>query len=131
MDPISDLLAQIRNAQQRFHKEIQVPHSKLKAQICRVLKEEGYIGDYRLVIEEGRAILQITLKYKGKRGKEPVITGLKRISTPGRRVYVGVEAIPLVRNGLGTAILSTPRGVMTGKQARQLRVGGELLAQVW
>lgn len=131
MDPISNLLTQIRNAQERFHREIKLPSSKLKAEICRILKEEGFISDYRVVEQDHRASLQVTLKYKGKRGREKVLSSIERVSRPGQRVYVSVGEIPRVRNGLGIAILSTPQGVMTGKQAKAKRVGGEVLVHVW
>lgn len=114
----------------RALREVRVPHSNIKAEIARVLKEEGFIEDYRVEGEKKRDLV-IILKYKGKRGKDPVIEGIERVSKPGRRIYVGVEEIPRVRSGLGIAILSTPLGVLTGKQARQKRVGGELLCKVW
>ncbi|MBI1744375.1 30S ribosomal protein S8 [Candidatus Acetothermia bacterium] len=131
MDPISNMLTQIRNAQERFHREIKLPSSKLKAEICRILKEEGFISDYRVVEQDNRASLQVTLKYKGKRGREKVLSSIERVSRPGQRVYVSVGEIPRVRNGLGIAILSTPQGVMTGKQAKAKRMGGEVLVHVW
>jgi len=131
MDPISNMLTQIRNAQERFHREIKLPSSKLKVEICRILKEEGFISDYRVVEQDSRASLQVTLKYKGKRGREKVLSSIERVSRPGQRVYVSVGEIPRVRNGLGIAILSTPQGVMTGKQAKTKRVGGEVLVHVW
>ncbi|MCL6642236.1 MAG: 30S ribosomal protein S8 [Candidatus Bipolaricaulota bacterium] len=130
MDTIGDMVTSIRNATARRLSEVRVPHSNIKAEIARVLKEEGFIENYRIEGEKKRDLV-IVLKYKGKRGKDPVIEGLERISKPGRRTYVGAEEIPRVRAGLGVAILSTPHGVLTGKQARQKRVGGELLCQVW
>jgi small subunit ribosomal protein S8 len=131
MDPISNLVVQIRNAQERFHREIQLPASKLKVEICRVLKEEGFITDFKIVEEAQKTWLQIVLKYKGKRGRETVLSSIERISRPGQRVYVSVDEIPRVRNGLGVSILSTPKGILTGKQARAQRVGGEVLVNVW
>lgn len=131
MDPIADLCASIRNANERGLREVRVPHSNVKAEIARVLKEEGFIENYRVEGDEKKRDLVLALKYKGKRGKDPVIEGLERASTPGRRVYVGTHEIPRVRSGLGVAILSTPQGVMTGKQAREKKVGGELLCTVW
>lgn len=130
MDTIADMLTAIRNANERALREVRVPHSNIKAEIARILKEEGFIEDYRVEGEKKRDLV-IMLKYKGKRGKDPVIEGIERVSKPGRRIYVGVHEIPLVRSGLGVAILSTPQGVLTGKQARQKRVGGELLCKVW
>ncbi len=130
MDTIADMLTAIRNANARALREVRVPHSNIKAEIARILKEEGFIEDYRVEGEKKRDLV-IIMKYKGKRGKDPVIEGLERVSKPGRRIYVGVDEIPRVRSGLGIAILSTPLGVLTGKQARQKRVGGELLCKVW
>lgn len=126
-DPIADMLARIRNAQRALQPEVVVAHSKLKESIARLLKKEGYLAD---VTVEGQIIktLRLKLKYQGKKG---VIEGLRRISKPGLRRYVGVDEIPRVRGGLGVAILSTPAGVMTGAQARKHRVGGELLCTVW
>ena len=131
MDPISNMIVQIRNAQERFHRETKLPSSKLKVEICRVLKDEGFISDYKVTVQEEKATLQIALKYKGKRGRETVLSSIERVSRPGQRVYVSVEEIPRVRNGLGISILSTPQGIMTGKQARAKKVGGEVLAHVW
>lgn len=130
MDTIANMLTAIRNANMRALREVRVPHSNIKAEIARILKEEGFIEDYRIEGEKKRNLV-IIMKYKGKRGKDPVIEGIERVSKPGRRIYVGVHEIPRVRNGLGVAILSTPLGVLTGKQARQKRVGGELLCKVW
>jgi len=130
MDTIADMLTAIRNANGRALKSVRVPHSNIKAEIARVLKEEGFIENYRIEGEKKRDIV-IIMKYKGKRGKDPVIEGIERVSKPGRRVYVAAEEIPRVRSGLGVAIMSTSRGVLTGKQARQSRVGGELLCYVW
>jgi len=130
MDTIADMLTAIRNANMRALREVRVPHSNIKVEIARILKEEGFIEDYRVEGEKKRDLV-IIMKYKGKRGKDPVIEGIERVSKPGRRVYVGVDEIPRVRNGLGVAILSTPAGVLTGKQARAKRVGGELLCKVW
>lgn len=130
MDTIADMLTALRNANERALKTVRVSHSNIKAQIARVLKEEGFIEDYRIEGEKKRDLV-IVMKYTGKRGKDPVIDGIERVSKPGRRVYVSVEEIPRVRSGLGVAILSTSRGVLTGKQARTLGVGGELLCYVW
>lgn len=129
-DPIADMLTRIRNACGSKHRRVDVPASKLKIEIARILKENSYIQDYRLVeTDEGRQLLRVILKYA--QGGQPVIRELKRVSTPGLRKYVGVGEIPRVRNGLGMAILSTSRGLMSDRQARQSRTGGELLALVW
>lgn len=130
MDTLADMLTAIRNANVRTLKSVRVPHSNIKAEVARVLKEEGFIEDYRIEGEKKRDLI-IVMQYKGKRSKDPVIEGIERVSKPGRRVYVEAEEIPRVRSGLGIAILSTSRGVLTGKQARSLRVGGELLCYVW
>lgn len=123
-DPIADMLARIRNAHLALHKEVNVPSSKMKASLANILKQEGYVED--VVIEDGG--IKITLKY---RNGKPAITGLRRISTPGRRVYVGATEIPRVQNGLGICILTTSRGVMDGCSARENKVGGELLCEIW
>jgi small subunit ribosomal protein S8 len=134
-DPISDMLARLRNAVSAKHSRVDVPASKLKAEIARILQDEGYIQGFRLVEEpsqQGRQpqqLIRMFLKY-GPRG-ERVITGLARISRPGRRVYLGVEDVPQVLGGLGTSILTTSRGVMTGRAARKAGVGGEVLCNVW
>jgi small subunit ribosomal protein S8 len=130
MDTIGDMLTAIRNANARCLSTVRVPHSNIKAEIARVLKEEGFIENYRVEGEQKRDLV-IVMKYKGKRGKDPVIEGLERVSKPGQRAYIGADEIPRVRGGLGVAILSTSRGVLTGKQARASHVGGELLCHVW
>ena len=127
-DPIADLLTRIRNANQNEFNKLEVPSSRFKVEIVRVLKEEGYIRDYRILRDEGRAVIKIFLKYAGR---ERVIKSIDRVSRPSRRVYVGCEEVPRVLNGLGVAILSTPRGVMTGRQAQRERIGGEVLCTVW
>lgn len=128
-DPIADMLTRIRNANQNHAKVVSMPSSKMKETIATILKEEGYITDFAVEKNDVQNILTLTLKY-GK-NKERVITGLKRISKPGLRVYAGVEEIPTVLNGLGIAIISTPKGVMTDKHARKENVGGEVIAYVW
>ena len=135
-DPISDMLTRIRNAVTAKHTRVDMPASKLKAEIARILQDEGYIQGYRLVDEaadkagrQPRQVIRMFLKY-GPRG-EKVISGLTRISRPGRRVYLGVEDVPTVLGGLGTSILTTSRGVMTGRAARKAGVGGEVLCNVW
>ena len=128
-DPIADLLTRVRNANQMRYQEVSVPSSKMKLEIVKIMKEEGYIADYKVEKGDVQDNINITLKY-GK-NKERVISGLKRISKPGLRVYAKAEEIPTVLNGLGIAILSTPNGVMTGKEAKKQNVGGEVLAYIW
>ena len=129
-DPIADMLTRIRNACTSKHRRVDLPASKMKVEIARLLKENNFVQDYRLVeTEEGRQLLRVVLKYA--QGGTPVIRELKRVSTPGLRKYVGVTEIPRVRNGLGIAILSTSQGVLSDRQARTQRTGGELLALVW
>jgi small subunit ribosomal protein S8 len=127
-DPVADFLARIRNAIRARHQKMDVPASKLKAEIARILKEEGYISNYKVQDEEGKLVLRVYLKYGGA---EAAIRDLARISRPGCRVYVGRDEIKRVQGGLGISILTTPRGVMTGRQARREGVGGELLCEVW
>ncbi len=133
-DPIADMLTRIRNALIVGHTSVAMPASKIKVAIAKILKEEGYISSYEVV--DGRLpaqkVLRVRLKYVGeRRERTPVITGLERVSRPGRRVYTGRQEIPWVLSGMGIAILSTPKGVMTGQRARQLGVGGEVLCKVW
>ena len=129
-DPIADLLTRIRNAARAKHARVDVPASKLKAEIARILKEEGYISTFKLLEEsKTRRTLRLLLKYTPDR--RSVITGLRRISRPGSRNYVGASEIRPVVGGLGISILTTPRGVMTGRAARKARVGGELMCEVW
>jgi small subunit ribosomal protein S8 len=133
-DPISDMLTRIRNAMMQSHALVGMPSSKLKVAIAKILKEEGYISSYEVVDGKvvGSKVLRIRLKYVGeRRERRSVITGLERISRPGRRIYTGKQEIPWVLSGIGIAILSTPKGVMTGQRARQLGVGGEVLCKVW
>lgn len=133
-DPISDMLTRIRNAMNVGHPAVAMPSSKLKVEIARILKEEGYISDYEVVEGDSsnHSVLRMRLKYVGeRRHRHPVITGLQRVSTPGRRVYTGKRDIPWILSGMGIAILTTPKGVMTGQRARQLGVGGEILCKVW
>ena len=135
-DPISDMLTRIRNAVTARHTRVDLPASKLKAEIARILQDEGYIQGFRLVEESGerdgsqpRQLIRLFLKY-GPHG-ERVLTGLERISRPGRRVYFGVQDVPTVLGGLGTSILTTSRGVMTGRAAKKAGVGGEVLCNIW
>ncbi len=128
-DPIADMLTRIRNANQMKYKEVEVPTSKIKEEIAAILKEEGYIVDFKIKKETPQNIIVLNLKYGAK--KERVITGLRRISKPGLRVYVQASEIPKVLNGLGIAIISTSKGVMTDKKARLEKAGGEVLAYIW
>jgi small subunit ribosomal protein S8 len=135
-DPISDMLTRLRNAVSAKHTRVDMPASKLKAEIARILQDEGYIQGFRIVEEpaeksgrQPRQVIRVFLKY-GPHG-EKVMTGLERISRPGRRVYLGAEDVPNVLGGLGTSILTTSRGVMTGRAARKAGVGGEVLCNVW
>ena len=128
-DPIADMLTRIRNANQMRYTEVEVPASKMKMEIARILKEEGFISDYSVKKNDVQNMIVLDLKY-GK-NKERVITGLKRISKPGLRVYVKATEVPKVLNGLGIAIVSTSQGVMTDKQARNASLGGEVLAYIW
>ncbi|MGQ0601810.1 MAG: 30S ribosomal protein S8 [Anaerolineales bacterium] len=133
-DPIADMLTRIRNGLMAGHNTISVPSSKMKLAIAQILQEEGYIQEYQVVTAEGvvQPSLRLTLKYVGqRREKRPVISGLERISSPGRRIYSRKAEIPWVLSGMGIAILSTPRGVMTGAKARKLGVGGEVLCKIW
>ncbi len=127
-DPIADMLTRIRNAGQARQRRVDMPVSKLKTEIARLLKENHYIHDYKILDDGKHGVLRLYLKYYQDR---PVIRELRRVSKPGLRRYVGVEEIPRVRNGLGVSILSTSKGVMTDREARASRVGGELLAIVW
>ena len=128
-DPIADMLTRIRNANQMRYKEVEVPASKMKLEIARILKEEGFIVDFKVKKNNVQNIIVLTLKYGEK--KERVITGLKRISKPGLRVYAKAEEVPTVLNGLGIAIVSTSKGVMTGRDAKKQSLGGEVLAYIW
>ena len=127
-DPIADMLTRIRNANQMRYKEVEVPASKMKNEIARILKAEGFIVDYKVKKNNIQDILVLSLKYVDK---ERVITGLKRISKPGLRVYAKAEEVPSVLSGLGIAIISTSKGVMTDKEARKNSLGGEVLAYIW
>ncbi len=128
-DPIADLLTRIRNAQLARHESLRLPASKIKQQIVEILKEEGFVTDYRRATKSPQDELEIDLKYSSDR--RGAIIGIKRESTPGRRVYVGADAIPRVRHGLGVAIISTSQGILADHVARKKRVGGELLLTVW
>ena len=128
-DPVADMLARIRNAANARHQKVDIPASKLKVEIARILKEEGYIANFKPVEEEGRKTLRVYLKYTSDNTSP--ISHLSRVSRPGCRVYVGHSEIPRVLGGLGINILTTPKGVMTGRQARKEKLGGELLCEVY
>ena len=128
-DTIADMLTRIRNANQMRYEEVTVPASNIKKEIARILKEEGFINDYKVENDDAQGTIVMNLKYSNK--KERVITGLKRISKPGLRVYVKSDEIPQVLNGLGIAIISTSKGIMTDKEARKENIGGEVIAYIW
>lgn len=128
-DPIADMLTRIRNASSVFHDKVEMPASKIKQAIAQVLKEEGFIKDFEYTQDDKQGIIRINLKYGPNR--EKVITGIKRISKPGLRVYAKSDELPRVLRGLGIAIISTPNGIMTDKKARKEGVGGEVLCYVW
>lgn len=128
-DPIADLLTRIRNASSAKHDSVEIPASNMKKAICQILLDEGYIKDFSVVEDGKQGVITVTLKYL--EGKKPVITGLRRVSKPGLRRYSNVEDMPKVIKGLGIAIVSTSKGVMTDRQARKENVGGEILAFVW
>ena len=127
-DPIADMLTRIRNANAMRYKEVEIPSSKVKVEIANILKEEGFINDYKIKKNNVQDVIILSLKYNNK---ERVITGLKRISKPGLRVYAKSNEIPRVLNGLGIAIISTSQGIMTGKDAKAANLGGEVLAYIW
>jgi len=128
-DPIADMLTRIRNALQARKEEVEIPSSKLKVRIAEILKEEGYIKGFKVIPDNKQGILKVFLKYDEY--GEPVISGLKRVSKPGRRIYVSKKQIPRVMGGLGIAILTTSRGLMTDREARKAGVGGEVICYVW
>ena len=127
-DPIGDMIARIKNAQKRNHKKVQLPSSKFKVKIAEVLKSEGYIIDYKLFSETNKPELQISLKYHSG---NPVISSIQRISKPGRRIFSRAESLPKINNGLGIAIISTPKGVMSDIDARKQKIGGEIICKVF
>ena len=127
-DPIADMLTRIRNANSAKHATVDIPSSNMKKAIAQILLDEGYIKSFQIVNDGGQGVIKVTLKYNGN---EKVIQGLRRVSKPGLRVYAGTDEIPYVLKGLGTAIISTSKGVMTDKRARAEHVGGEVLAFVW
>jgi len=128
-DPVADLLTRIRNGSLAEHEKVDVPASKLKTRIAEILKDEGFIKNFRLIEDRKQGVLRVYLKYGP--GQERVITGLRKVSKPGRRLYVSADRVPSVLGGMGVAILSTPRGVLTDRESRKARVGGEVLCYVW
>ena len=134
MDPIADMLTRIRNAVMAGHSTVALPSSKLKLEIAKILKDEGFLEGFEVADSENsvQKVLRLKIKYVGeRRERRPVISGIERVSRPGRRIYTKKQDIPWVLSGIGVAILSTPKGVMTGARARQLGVGGEILCKVW
>ena len=128
-DPVADMLTRVRNALQARHQKVDIPASRLKLEIARILKEEGYISNFKPTEEEGHKVIRIYLKYGAN--NEAAIRDLSRVSRPGCRVYIGRDEIKRVQGGLGISIMTTPKGVMTGRQARREGVGGEILCEVW
>ena len=129
-DPVADMLTRIRNANKALHETVEMPNSRLKEEIARILKEEGYVRNYR-VEQDARPYKVLVIELKYGRGRERVLTGLKCISKPGRRIYAGKDALPRVLGGMGTAILSTSRGVITSRTAEREGIGGEVICFVW
>lgn len=128
-DPIADMLTRIRNANSQKHETVDIPASNMKKAIAQILVDEGYIKGYEVIEDGKQGVIHMTLKYG--QNKSQVITGLRRVSKPGLRIYTGVEDMPKVMKGLGVAIISTPKGIMTDKEARKANVGGEVLAFIW
>jgi small subunit ribosomal protein S8 len=128
-DPVADMLARIRNGSLAEHEKVDIPSSKLRVRLAEILKEEGFIKNFRLIEDKRQGVLRVYLKYGP--GQERVISGLRRVSKPGRRLYVRADRIPTVLGGMGVAILSTPRGVLTDRESRKVKVGGEVLCYVW
>ena len=128
-DPVADLLTRIRNGSLAEHEKVDIPSSKLRVRLAEILKEEGFIKNFRLIEDKRQGVLRVYLKYGP--GQERVISGLRRVSKPGKRLYVGADRIPTVLGGMGVAILSTPRGVLTDRESRKAKVGGEVLCYVW
>jgi small subunit ribosomal protein S8 len=131
-DPIADMLTRVRNSLLRQHPSVSMPYSKMKEAVAQVLKDEGYIEDFQVLSQKPRDVLQIELKYTGgRRDRTSVITGLERVSKPGRRHYVGSKNVPWVLSGMGISILTTSHGIMTGQQARRKGIGGEVICRIW
>jgi len=131
-DPIADMLTRIRNANSVFKDTVEIPASNLKKSVLDILKREGYVSDYKFIEDGKQGVLKVNMKYKGdRRNREKVIDGIVRVSKSGRRVYVGTDKIPSVKGGLGIAIISTSKGILTDKEAREIGVGGEVICYVW
>lgn len=128
-DPIADMLTRVRNAAQARHTSTDMPFSKMKLAIAKIMEQEGYISGFEIVEADRRKTLRLQLKYDADR--KPIVTGLRRVSRPGLRIYAGMDDIPRVRGGIGTVVISTNRGIMTGREARRRHLGGELLAEIW
>ena len=128
-DPVADMLTRIRNGSLAEHEKVDIPSSKLRVRLEEILKEEGFIKNFRLIEDKRQGVLRVYLKYGP--GQERVISGLRRVSKPGKRLYVGADRIPSVLGGMGVAILSTPQGVLTDRESRKAKVGGEVLCYVW
>jgi small subunit ribosomal protein S8 len=128
-DPVADMLTRIRNGSLAEHEKVDIPSSKLRVRLAEILKEEGFIKNFRLIEDKRQGVLRVYLKYGP--GQERVISGLRRVSKPGKRLYVGADRIPSVLGGMGVAILSTPQGVLTDRESRRAKVGGEVLCYVW
>ncbi|HZS94501.1 MAG TPA: 30S ribosomal protein S8 [Chloroflexota bacterium] len=128
-DPIADMLTRVRNASLASHPTVDVPFSKIKLAIAKIMEQEGYVSGYNIVEDGKRKILRLQLKYDDER--RPVVNGLRRVSRPGRRIYAGMHDIPRILGGLGTVVISTNRGVMSGREARKRHLGGELIAEIW
>ncbi len=129
-DPLADLITRLRNSNKARHEKVDVPASNLKVHVVRILKDEGYVKNYKVIKDGKQGVLRVYLKYEGETKKQ-IIVGLRTLSKPGRRRYVGKDEIPLVMRGLGLSILSTSKGVLTDREARKLNIGGELLCSVW
>jgi small subunit ribosomal protein S8 len=129
-DPLADMLTRIRNANKAKHEKVDVPTSRLKVEVVRILKDEGYLKNYKVVKDGKQNVLRIYLKYEGETKKQ-IINGLKIISRPGLRKYVGKSEIPMILRGLGLSVLSTSKGILTDKEARKINIGGELLCSIW
>lgn len=128
-DPIADMLTRVRNAAQARHPSVDVPFSKIKLAITKIMEQEGYVSGFEIAEQGNRKVLRLQLKYDAQR--KPVVNGLRRVSRPGLRVYAGMHDIPRVLGGMGTVVISTNRGIMTGREARRRHLGGELLAEIW
>ncbi|HAE23513.1 MAG TPA: 30S ribosomal protein S8 [Spirochaetaceae bacterium] len=128
-DPISDMLTKVRNASMARHEKVDIPTSRLKLEIVKILKTEGYIKNFKKIVQEGTNFIRVFLKYD--ENEQPILHGIEKVSKPGRRVYTGYKTLPRVRNGYGTVIVSTSDGVTTGKKAAEKKIGGELICTVW